>query len=89
MLGVALTPGRGDGRAGGRRLATPAGLRPALGGPLPRVVEATLPDGARLKLTVEDAETGVDLPEAAFADPPSPGYRAVDAQEARSLWGGS
>jgi len=55
---------------------------------LPRRIEATLPDGGALKVTVEEAETGGSVPEAAFADPPHEGYRAVDADEARSLWSG-
>jgi hypothetical protein len=86
VLGVALTPAEVMDvlvGAGSPRLRS-YDLR--WGAALPRVVEATLPDGARLKLTVEDAETGLDLPEAAFADPPSPAYRPIDAEEARSLW---
>ena len=61
----------------------------AVWGPaLPRRIEATLPDGGRLKVTVEDPETGRVLLDAAFAEPPHEGYRSVDAQEARSLWSG-
>lgn len=52
----------------------------------PRNIEATLPDGARLKVTVEDADFAARLPPEAFADPPHPGYRSVDIAEARSLW---
>jgi hypothetical protein len=55
---------------------------------LPRRIDATLPDGARLKVTVEEADAGAALPEAAFADPPHDSFRAVDAEEARSLWSG-
>jgi hypothetical protein len=54
---------------------------------LPRELQATLPDGGRLKVTVESADLDPDLPEAAFAEPASEGYRAVDAAEARRLWG--
>jgi hypothetical protein len=46
---------------------------------LPRRIDATLPDGGRLRLTVEDAER---------AEPPHDGYRQVDAEEARTLWAG-
>jgi hypothetical protein len=55
---------------------------------LPRKVEAVLADGTRLKATVDDAEKDVSLPEAAFDPPPHPGYRRVDAEEARKLLGG-
>jgi hypothetical protein len=88
VLGVALTPAEVMDvlvGAGSPRLRA----YDARWGPLlPRSIDATLPDGARLKATLEDAEAGVALPEAAFADPPHQGYRAVDAAEARSLWGG-
>jgi len=55
---------------------------------LPRRIDATLPDGGRLKVTVEEADAGAALPEAAFADPPHDGFRAVNVEEARSLWSG-
>ena len=55
---------------------------------LPRRIDATLPDGGRLKVTVEEADAGAVLPDAAFAEPPHDGFRAVDAEEARSLWSG-
>jgi hypothetical protein len=55
---------------------------------LPRKIDTTLPDGARLAVTVEDAELDVPLSDAAFADPPHTGYRAIDADEARGLWSG-
>lgn len=60
----------------------------AWGPSLPRRIEATLPDGATLKATVEAPEAGAALPDAAFAEPPHDGYRSVDAEEARSLWSG-
>jgi hypothetical protein len=55
---------------------------------LPERIEAVLPDGTRLKATIDDAELGPPLPDAAFAFPPHPGYRPVDAAEARRLLGG-
>jgi len=58
----------------------------AWGPALPRRLEATLPDGAVLKASVEDPEAGAALPDAAFAEPPHDGYRVVDADEARTLW---
>ena len=60
----------------------------AWGPALPRLIEATLPDGATLKATVEAPEAGAAIADAAFAEPPHEGYRSVDAEEARSLWSG-
>jgi hypothetical protein len=54
---------------------------------LPAQIEATLPDGSRLEARVEDAEAGLDLPPAAFVEPPHAGYRRVTTDEARRLWG--
>ena len=90
LLGVALAPRRGHGPADGRGLARGcATYRARWGAALPRQIEATLPDGARLKATVEDAEAPA-TPSArpAFTEPPHAGYRTVDADEARSLWSG-
>jgi hypothetical protein len=64
------------------------GYRARWGASLPRKIDATLPDGARLAVTLEDAELDAAVPEAAFADPPHPGYRPIDAAEARGLWSG-
>jgi hypothetical protein len=55
---------------------------------LPERIEAVLPDGTRLKATIEEAELGVPLPPAVFEFPPHRGYRSVDAAEARRLLGG-
>ncbi|HEX6736934.1 MAG TPA: hypothetical protein VF310_01545 [Vicinamibacteria bacterium] len=88
VLGVALTPSEVMdvlvGAGSSRLKAYDARWGPRL----PRTIDATLPDGARLKVTLEDAEAGVALLEAAFSEPAHDGYRAVDAAEARSLWGG-
>jgi len=59
------------------------------GAALPRQIEATLPDGARLQTTVEDAEApATALGDSAFDEPPHAGYRTIDAGQARSLWSG-
>jgi hypothetical protein len=55
---------------------------------LPKRVQAVLADGTRLDARVDEAEKDVALPEAAFEPPPHPGYRPVDADEARRLLGG-
>jgi hypothetical protein len=88
LLGVALEAGELMDLLVG---VAPAGLRDyrvRWGGTLPRRVEAVLADGTRLKATVDDAEAGRDLPEAAFDPPPHPAYRRIDADEARRLLGG-
>lgn len=86
LLGIALAPGEVMDVLVGR---APAGVRAyaARWGPrVPRSIEATLPDGARLKVDVQEPEIDPDLPAAAFTEPPHPGYREVDAEEARRLW---
>ena len=57
-------------------------------GNAPARIDATLPDGGVLRVTVEDADLGAAVPDLAFAEPPHDGYRAVTAEEARGLWGG-
>ncbi len=57
------------------------------GAVLPREITAELPDGSRLVAKVDEAEADLSLPAAAFASPPHDGYRRVDADEARRLWG--
>jgi hypothetical protein len=57
-------------------------------GPLPARITATLPDGGRLTVSVDEADRDAPLPEAAFAPPPHAGFRRVTAGEARGLWGG-
>jgi len=54
----------------------------------PRQLDAGLPGGGRLKVTVEEAALGQAVPDAAFGEPPHAGHRLVDADEARRLWGG-
>jgi hypothetical protein len=88
LLGIALSPEELMDVLVGK---APPGLRDyrvRWGDALPRRVEALLADGTRLVATVDDAEAGVELPEAAFGPPPHPGYRAIDAAEARRLLGG-
>ena len=88
LIGVALAPAElMDVLAGAR----PAGAREyrADWGPVwPRRIEAVLADGTRLRATVDEADAGAELGPAAFDPPPHPGYREVDADEARRLLGG-
>ena len=88
LLGVALSPAELMDVLAGK---APPGLRDyraRWGETLPRRVEALLADGTRLVVNVDDAEAEVTLPEAAFDPPPHPGYRSIDAAEARRLLGG-
>ncbi len=55
---------------------------------LPSRIETVLEDGTRVKATVRDADAGGEVARAAFDPPPHPGYREVDADEARRLLGG-
>jgi hypothetical protein len=57
-------------------------------GPLPARVTATMPDGGRLRVTVDEADAGAAVPEQAFAEPPHAAYRTIGGEEARRLWGG-
>lgn len=87
LLGVALTPAEVMDLLLGAPPARVASSHVGWGRTLPRRVDARLSDGSRLKVGVEEAEMDVSLPAEAFEPPPSPGYRTVDAQEARGLWG--
>jgi hypothetical protein len=87
LLGVALSPAEVMDLLLGTASPRVRDFRARWGPSLPRDLQATLPDGGRLKVTVETATLDPDLPEAAFAEPPHEGYRAVDAAEARRLWG--
>ncbi len=86
LLGVALTPDEVMDLLVGAPPARVAS-RVRWGAAAPRHVDARLADGSRLQVTVEEAELDVALPANAFDPPPAPGYRPVDAEEARGLWG--
>lgn len=86
LLGVALDPGEVMDLLVGVPSPRLKRYHVRWGPVLPRQIDATLPDGGRLKVTVEEAEPDPPLSEAAFAEPPHPGFRAIDAEEARRLW---
>ena len=87
LLGIALSPSEVMDLLLGTPSPRVRDYRVRWGPALPRELRATLPDGGRLKVTVETATLDADLPEAAFAEPAHEGYRAIDAAEARRLWG--
>ena len=87
LLGIALGPAEVMDLLLGTPSPRVREYRARWGPEVPREVQAVLPDGGRLKAAVESATLDAELPEAAFADPPHAGYRAVDAAEARRLWG--
>jgi outer membrane lipoprotein-sorting protein len=87
LLGVALSPAEVMDLLVGAPSPRVRDYRARWGPSLPRELQATLPDGGRLKVAVESVTLDPDLPDAAFAEPPHEGYRAVDAAEARRLWG--
>jgi hypothetical protein len=87
LLGVALSPAEVMDLLTGVRSPRVREYRVRWGASLPRQIDATLPDGARLKATVEDAQApATTLGETAFTEPPHDGYRTVDADQARALW---
>ena len=87
LLGIALSPSEVMDLLVGTPSPSVRDYRVRWGPVLPRELQATLPDGGRLKVTVETATPDADLPEAAFVEPAHEGYRAIDAAEARRLWG--
>ncbi len=87
LLGVALTPDEVMDLLLGAPPARVASSEIRWGPAAPRRVDARLADGSRLQVGVEEAELDVTLPPQAFEPPPAPGYRSVDAEEARGLWG--
>ena len=86
VLGVALTPGEIMdllvGAPGGRILDA----RVTWGDHFPRRVSGRLADGTTLVVKMQGVETPSAFPPAAFLPPPHPGYRAIDADEARDMW---
>ncbi|HSB60545.1 MAG TPA: hypothetical protein VLI67_02425 [Vicinamibacteria bacterium] len=88
LLGVALAPEELIDLLVGVPPARLRSYEARWGRALPRAITAVLPDGSRLKATVDEAETGVDLPDEAFVPPRHDAYRLVGAEEARRLWGG-
>lgn len=88
LLGIRLTPPEVMDVLVGKAPASAARYRALWGATLPRKIATTLTDGTRLDIIVEDSEAEPSLPPAAFEAPPHEGYRKVDADEARRLWGG-
>jgi hypothetical protein len=88
LLGVALAPAElmdvlvGVAPARSRSYAARWGAR------LPRRVAAVLEDGTRLEAAIEEADGGENVRPEAFDPPAHPGYRPIDAEEARRLLGG-
>jgi hypothetical protein len=88
LLGVALEPREVMDLLVGRPAPRLRAYEALWRGPLPARITAILPDGGRLRVTVDEAEAGAAIPEQAFAEPPHAAYRTIAAGEARRLWGG-
>jgi hypothetical protein len=86
LFGIALDPAEVMDFLVGTRAPGLRAYAVGWGDALPRAIRATLPDGGRLNVVVDDVETGAELPDAAFLPPPHPGYRHIAADEARQLW---
>jgi hypothetical protein len=88
LLGVALEPAEVMDLLSGTAPRSVRVYDAGWGPDAPLRIRASLRDGTRIDLRVEDPRIGPDLPERAFLDPPHEGYRPVDAEEARGLWSG-
>jgi hypothetical protein len=86
LLGVGLLPGEVIDLLVGVEPAGVRDYRVGWGGELPERIRATLRDGAKLELVIEEPLTQPPVPEAAFEPPASPGFRSVTLREARELW---
>jgi hypothetical protein len=86
LLGIALEPSEIMDLLVGTPSRKLRAYRAGWGPERPNAIEATLPDGGHLYLTVEDAGLGPELGSMAFDPPPSEGFHAVTAVEARKLW---
>jgi hypothetical protein len=85
LLGIALTPGELMDVLVGKAPEAARSYRADWAETLPFRVRAELRDGTRLDARIDEAETGVELPPAAFDPPRCEPCRAVDAAEARRL----
>jgi hypothetical protein len=88
LLGVALAPAEVMDLLLGIAPAAVRAYQVRWGPEAPRRVEAELPDGTRLGLTIEEPRLSPELSDRAFLDPPHDGYRPIGAEEARRLWSG-
>ncbi len=88
LLGIALTPAEVIDLLVGLPPARLRTYEARWRGALPERIRATLPDGGRLNVIVEDAERDAVVAYQAFDEPPHAGYRTIAAPEARRLWSG-
>jgi hypothetical protein len=86
LLGLALAPAEVMDLLTGVRSPRLLSYEARWGAALPRRIDATLPDGARLRVTVEDPDTSPTLGDDAFREPAHEGYRALTGEQARALW---
>jgi hypothetical protein len=85
LVGVELDPGEIMDLVVGKAPARLRDVRFSWGNALPERVEATLPDGTRLKARLLAPEAAPPLPEGAFVPPRTEGFRKVGIEEARAL----
>lgn len=86
LLGIALTPEAMMDVLAGAGSAEVREYRADYRAGLPRRLSATLSDGSRLRITVEDAQAPAMLPAAVFQPPAHPGYRRLSSDEVVDLW---
>ena len=86
VLGVALTPEEIMDLLVGVPGPRIADARVTWGERYPRRVSGRLADGTSLVVKAQAIQSPETLSASAFAAPPHPGYRAIDADEAREMW---
>lgn len=86
LLGLALAPAEVMDLLTGVRSPRLRSYEARWGAALPRRIDATLADGTRLRVTVEDPDAPATLGDTAFREPAHEGYRAITGEQARGLW---
>lgn len=86
LLGLSLEPGEVMDLLLGRGSPRLSRYEVGWGPRAPARIAATLPDGARLEVSVKEPELDPELPGQAFEPPAHPGYRALSREEASRMW---
>lgn len=86
LLGIALTPQEVGELLLGRPTPRLKRYEASWGSAVPSRIRATLPDGARLGVTVRDPRIDEVLAREVFEAAVPAGYRVLEREEARSIW---
>jgi hypothetical protein len=88
LLGISLSPAELMDVLVGTGSPRLLSYRTRWGSAYPSEVQATLPDGARLRVWIKRPLAGEPIPERAFEPPFHEGWLRLEADEARQMWGG-